>query len=727
MRPALAILAMTLLSTSAVQAMPRKQMPLQYPTAPSDYTVDNYFGIKLADPYRPLENDTAAATLDWVRAENALTRQYLDEIPYREAIRKRLGELFDFRRSGTPFKGNDGLYYVYDNDGLQNQSVLYRMKRPGGKREVFLDPNKLSKDGTVALKELTQSPDGRYTAYCVSRNGSDWVEIYVMDTKSRKLLKDHIEWAKFTDAQWHGNDGFFYSAYDRPVAGKEFSNANEYHKVYYHKLGTPQSDDKIVYEDRKHPLHFHTAMVPEGDKDLLFVFESGEGLGNAIRMKRLDKADAAWVTVEPTQDIEHTIVDVVDGKIYIITTAGAPRGRLMIANVDNPSRENWKELVGEQNGVLKGARFAGDKLLLTYERDAADHVEIVGLDGKSLGELKLPGYGAVALSSGRRSGDELFYSFTSFTSPTTVYETNLATGKTKVLSQPQVKGVNFDDYVTEQVFYTSKDGTKVPMFLTYKKGIKRDGHNPVYLYGYGGFNVSLTPGYNPARMLWLENGGIYAQANLRGGSEYGDEWHIAGTKQQKMNVFNDFIAAAEWLCDNNYTTPDFLTIEGGSNGGLLVGATTNLRPDLFAVAIPRVGVMDMMRYHLFTIGWNWASDYGRSDDSPEMAKYLLGYSPLHNIRNDNTEYPAILVTTADHDDRVVPAHSFKYAATLQEAKTGDRPKLIRIDSNAGHGAGKPVAKTIDEWTDIYSFIFKNIGVKPYSVGIEEPKVPGPMK
>jgi len=711
--PLILTAAMTLLSvTSAEARVPRKADINAYPQAPTNYTVDNYFGIKIADPFRPLENDTASATVEWVKAENAITRTYLDSIPYRNAFKARLGELYNFRRTGLPWKGNDGMYYVFDNDGLQNQSVLYRMKRPGGKREMFLDPNKLSADGTVALTGVMQSKDGRYTAYTISRNGSDWTEIYVMDTKTRKLLPDHIVWAKFTDAAWHG-DGFFYSAYPRPEQGKEFSNANENHRIYYHKLGTPQSDDKIIYQDVAHPLHFHTALVPAGDADnLLFVIESGEGLGNAIKMARLDHEPLTWTVVEPTQDIEHHIIGVKNGIIYILTTAGAPRGRIMTAKVDNPKREAWTELIGEKQGVISGAQFAGDRLLLTYEQDASNHVDIYSLDGKSMGALKLPGYGSVGLSSSHKTGDELFYSFVSFTSPSTIYTHDLASGKSKILSRPEIKGVNLDDYVTEQVFYTSADGTKVPMFLTYKKGIERNSDTPVYLYGYGGFNVSLTPGYNPARMLWLENGGIYAQANLRGGSEYGDEWHIAGTRMNKLNVFNDFIAAAEYLVKNNWTNPGKIVIEGGSNGGLLVGAVTNMRPDLFAVAIPRVGVMDMMRYHLFTIGWNWAADYGRSDDSPEMAKYLLGYSPLHNIRNDGTRYPAIMVTTADHDDRVVPAHSFKYAATLQEANTGNAPKLIRIDSNAGHGAGKPVSKTIDEWVDIYSFIFKNMYLTP---------------
>lgn len=702
--------------TTTAQSNGVAPMPpmFEYPEAPTDPTVvDNYFGIKLADPFRPLENDTAAATLKWVKEENALTRSYLDAVPFREAIRARLGELYDFRRQGTPWKGADGQYYVYDNNGLQNQNVLYRMKTPTGKREVFLDPNKLSDNGTVALTGLLQSPSGRYTLYTISRNGSDWTEIYVMDTKTKKLLKDHIEWAKFTEPMWDGDEGFFYSAYDRPEAGKEFSNANEYHRVWYHKLGTDQSADRVVFENRHAPLHFHTAYVPSGEK-LLFVYESGAGNGVAIRMKRLDVDGADWNVIEPTQKFNHNIIGVNGGKIYILTDDGAPKRRLMVADIEHPEKENWRELVPEGEGVLAAAKFAGpDRLLLTYSQDASQHVDIVSAaDGKLLGKLDLPGYGTVDVSSSKKSGNEVFYSFTSFTNPTTIYRHDLGTGKTSVIARPVIKGVNLDDYVTEQVFFTSKDGTRVPMFVTYKKGLERNGKNPTYLYGYGGFKQALTPNYVPHRLMWLENGGIFVQVNLRGGSEYGEEWHEAGTKMKKVNVFDDFIAAAEHMIAEGWTNPEVMAIEGGSNGGLLVGAVVNMRPELYRVAIPRVGVMDMMRYHLFTIGWNWANDYGRSDDNPAMAKYLLGYSPLHNIQGNGVPYPAILVTTADHDDRVVPAHSFKYAATLQEADTGVWPKLIRIDSNAGHGGGKPVGKLMDEWTDIYTFIFNNMHLTP---------------
>lgn len=682
---------------------------IEYPAAPSDLTVtDDYFGTTVADPYRPLENDTAPATLEWVKAENAVTEEYLSQIPFRDRIRERLTHLNNFKKTGIPSKGKDNKYYYYENNGLQNQSVVYRTDSIGGEAEVFLDPNSLSEDGTVALQGLSTSNNGKYTAYIISRSGSDWNEIFVMDTKSKKLLGDHIEWAKFTGADWNG-DGFYYSSYPRPEKGKEFSNANENHQIYYHKIGTPQSEDILVYEDKDHPLHFHSAYVPESE-DYLFVIGGGEGNGNSIIVKNLRKG-GDWVVMEPSQDFQHSIMDVVDGKIYIMTDWNAPKNRLMVADINNPAKENWKELVPEGKGVMKGAQMASDKMIITFEEDASDHAYIYDRSGKLIREMEFPTYGSVGISSDKEH-DEVFYALTSFTYPSTRFAYNLETGESTLIGAPEIEGVNMDDYVTEQVFYPSADGTKIPMFITYKKGLEKNGKNPVYLYGYGGFNVSLTPGFSASRLLWLENGGIYAQANLRGGSEYGEPWHLAGTKMNKMNVFNDFIGAAEYLIDQKWTSPEYMTIVGGSNGGLLVGATVNLRPDLFKVAIPEVGVMDMMRYHLFTIGWNWASDYGTSADSKEMADYLLSYSPLHNIKNDGTPYPAILVTTADHDDRVVPAHSFKYAATLQASDTGDAPKLIRIDSKAGHGGGKPMTKVIDETTDIYSFIFQNLGITP---------------
>ena len=685
------------------------QNTMQYPKAPMDESVtDNYEGLEVKDPYRPLENDTAPATLEWVKAENALTESYLSQIPFRENVRKRLTDLNNYKKTGLISKGKDGRYYYFENDGLKNQSVLYRKDKLDGEPQVFLDPNTLSDDGTVALQDIVMSNDGKYLAYVISRSGSDWNEIFILDTQTGKLLDDHIEWSKFSSVNWKG-DGFYYSAYPKPEAGKEYSNANENHQIYYHKLGTSQNSDQLVYEDKANPLHFHASYVPASE-DYLFVITSGEGLGNGLMYKDL-KNGGDWKNIETTQDYDIMVVDVNGDKAIALTNYKAPNNRVVEIDLKSPAKENWKELIPQGEAVIKEVDPAGGRLLVKVEKDAANKLYEYDTDGLLIREVALPTYGSISISADKDS-DEAYYSFASFTSPSSIYSLDLKTGESKLISQTELGGFNPDDYVTEQVFYPSADGTKIPMFITYKKGLEKNGQNPVYLYGYGGFNISLTPGFSPNRLIWLENGGIYAQANLRGGSEYGEDWHLAGTKLNKKNVFNDFIAAAEYLIDNEYTSPDNLVIEGGSNGGLLVGATVNMRPDLFKVAIPRVGVMDIMRYHLFTIGWNWAPDYGRSDDSREMADYLYSYSPLHNIKNDGTRYPAILITTADHDDRVVPAHSFKYAAQLQASNTGPEPKLIRIDSKAGHGGGKPISKVIDEYTDIYSFIFNNLGVTP---------------
>lgn len=688
-----------------------RQAKIEYPAAPSDSTTYEAFGMTVNDPYRPLENDTSSATLAWVEAENKVTENYLSQIPFRKGIHNRLEVLNRFKRQGLPSKENDGKYYFYANDGTKNQSVLYRSDSYDGEPEVFLDPNELSDDGTVALTGVYQSNDGKYTAYTISRSGSDWTEIYVMDTASKQLLDDHIVWAKFTDAQWLG-DGFYYSAYDAPEAGKEFSNANTGHKIYYHKIGTPQSEDILAFEDDAHPYHFHSAAVAH-DGSAMAIIGGGEGTGESVMIRDLRK-NGKWVTVEESQDFTNSPIAIIDGKLYLYTSVGAPRNRFVLVDPAKPTSKDWTEIIPEdpEGGVLTSVQFAGpDHLVAVFDRDASNHAYLYTKAGEMVREIELPTYGTVGVSSSR-DNDEVYYAFSSFVYPSALFKYDIASGESTLYHQTEIEGLNPEDYVTEQVFYTSSDGTKVPMFTVRHKDVMPDGKNPVYLYGYGGFNITLNPSFNANRLLWLENGGIYAQANLRGGVEYGDEWHEAGTKMKKLNVFNDFISAAEYMINEGWTTPELMTIEGGSNGGLLVGATVNLRPDLFKVAIPRVGVMDMMRYHLFTIGWNWAADYGTADDSPEMAKYLLDYSPVHNISNDGTPYPAILVTTADHDDRVVPAHSFKYAATLQASDTGDAPKLIRIDSKAGHGAGKPISKVIDEYTDIYSFIYNNLGITP---------------
>ncbi len=680
---------------------------LNYPKAHRDNVVDDYFGVKVADPYRWLENDTSKQTAEWVEAERRLTSSYLDKLPYRDLIRKSLTNLMNYEKYGIPFKKH-GKYYWFHNSGLQNQSVLYTADSPTDKGRVLLDPNTLSSDGTVALQGISISEDGKYLAYTISRSGSDWVEIYVMDIATGKLLKDHIEWAKFSGASWY-KDGFYYSAYDKPVSGVEYSNKNEYHKVYYHKLGTSQESDRLVYKNDNYPLRFYSVSVDE-KANLLFLFESGAGNGNGLYLKDLSKPDSDFVCITDSQDYSVMPVDVFDGKIYIHTNMGTPNNRLVVVDPSAPQAANWKDVLPEKKEVLSGAQIIGGKIVAVYDKDASTHAYVYGIDGTLQHEVMLPTIGTVGFS-GDKDSKETFYSFTSFTYPTTIYKYDLDTNKSEVFRKPAIS-FNPDEYVTEQIFFTSKDGTKVPMTLTYKRGIKRDGKNPVYVYGYGGFNITLYPGFSTNRMFLIENGFIYAQVNLRGGNEYGEEWHLAGTKLHKQNVFDDFIAATEYLIKENYTNKDLVVAEGGSNGGLLIGACVNQRPDLFRVAIPRVGVMDMLRYHKFTIGWNWAPDYGTSEDSKEMFEYLKAYSPLHNIKNDGTRYPAILVTTADHDDRVVPAHSFKYAAQLQASNTGDRPKLIRIDSKAGHGGGKPTAKVIDEYVDLYSFIFYNLGIKP---------------
>lgn len=702
--------AAILASTSMTFA---QNAPKTYPVAPHDDTTDTYFDIKVADPYRPLENDTAAAVTAWVEAENAVTRKYLDAIPWRDAIHRRLQSLNNYAKHGLPSREADGRYYFYENDGLRNQSILYRADDAAGtiNREVFIDPNTLSDDGTVALTGVFISPDGKYTAYTISRSGSDWTEIFVMDTASKQLLEDHIVWAKFTGAAWHGN-GFYYSAYPAPEQGKAYSNANYGHNVYYHAIGTAQSQDRQVFSEPDSPLHFHEAWVDPGQR-LMAVTISGQGNGNALVVRRLDQGDeASWVTIYPSQDKYVEVIGVIGDELYLYTSIDAPNYRIAAVSLDDLGPDNWRTVVADAGTPLVAVNCVGkNHMILTYDRDAANHAYLYDIHGRQIREITLPTFGTVSFSTSRKH-EEVFYSFSSFVYPAAGYSYDIASGNSTPLFSARIADFDPDDYITEQVFFTSKDGTRVPMFVTRRRDIKADSTNPVYIYGYGGFNITLNPTFSPNRLVWLENGGIYVSVNLRGGAEYGEPWHLAGTLMQKLNVFDDFIAAAEYMQSHGWTTPRLTVIEGGSNGGLLVGACVNIRPDLYAVAIPRVGVMDMMRYHLFTIGWNWAHDYGTSADSQEMARYLLGYSPLHTIRNDGTPYPAILVTTADHDDRVVPAHSFKYAATLQQADTGDAPKLIRIDTKAGHGSGKPVSKVIDEWTDIYSFIFRNIGRTP---------------
>lgn len=680
---------------------------IKYPITKTVNVTDEYFGTSVSDPYRWLEDDRSEATAEWVKAQNEITDAYLAKIPFRKKLKERLTTLYRYGRSSAPFKRN-GKYYFFSNDGSQNQDVLYEQTSITAVPTVFLDPNKLSADGTVALCDISFSDDGKYYAYVIARSGSDWNEIYVADRATHRLLDDHIMWAKFTGVEWLG-DGFFYSAYDAPAEGSELSSKNEYHKVYYHKIGTPQSHDRVEYQELNNPLLFHSLEV-SNDNRFLFIYQS-QGHGNSILVKDLKAADAKYRPIVASLDNECSVVATDDDYIYIFTSEGAPRNKLVAVPVGDLRPEATRTIIPEAEYVMSGIRRASDRFIATYEIHASDHSIVFDRTGKKLYDIALPGIGSVSFSCSPKHS-EVFYSFTTFTNPGATYSLNLADGSSKLYRQDELK-FNPLDFVTEQVTYKSKDGTDVRMFLIYKKGLKKNGKNPTLLYGYGGFNISLTPSYKARVMPFIEAGGIYAVANLRGGSEYGEQWHQAGTKMNKQNVFDDFIAAAEYLITEKYTSPKHLACNGGSNGGLLVGAVVNQRPDLFAAAVPQVGVMDMLRYHLFTIGWNWAGDYGRSDDSPEMFEYLYRYSPLHNIKNNGTRYPAILVTTGDHDDRVVPAHSFKYAATLQASNTGNRAKLIRIDSKAGHGSGKPISKQIDEYTDVFGFIMYELGMNPF--------------
>ena len=694
-----------LITAIALSSITMNAQTLNYPKTHKDNTIDEYFGVKVADPYRWLEDDNSAQTAEWVEAENRVTSAYLQKIPFRQKLLNRLKQVADYEKVGTPFEKN-GRWYYFRNDGLQNQSVLYVMDQLGGTPRVFLDPNTLSTDGTVALKGVYFSNNGRYAAYTISRSGSDWEEIYVLDVQTGRQLDDHILWAKFTGAAWRG-DGFYYSAYDSPEQGHEFSNVNEGHKIYYHRIGTDQREDVLFYMNPAYPQRFYTVAVNE-EETIMYLYESGAGAGNNLFVRDLQKPDAQLLQITSNMDNTYGVIGNMGRQIYLLTNDQAPKGKVVVADLDHPGQSHWKEVIAEDKNVLDDASIIDGKLVTTYSQDASTHAYVFTLDGQRMHEVQLPSVGSAGFS-GKKNARHCFYSFSSYTTPGTIYQYDIDHNSSMVYYAPKV---NFktSDFEGRQVFFESKDGTRVPMFLTYKKGLKLNGKNPVYLYGYGGFNIGLSPSFSTTRIPFLERGGVYAVVNLRGGNEYGEEWHLAGTKMRKQNVFDDFIAAAEWLIANQYTNKDKIAIVGGSNGGLLVGACMTQRPDLFRVAIPQVGVMDMLRYHKFTIGWNWASDYGTSDDSREMFEYLQGYSPLHNLR-PGVAYPATLVTTADHDDRVVPAHSFKFAATLQECHVGKDPVLIRIDTKAGHGGGKPLSKVLEEQADIYGFIMYHLGMK----------------
>jgi prolyl oligopeptidase len=677
---------------------------LAYPLAHKTDTTNTYFDVKVADPYRWLENDRSPETEAWVQEENKVTGDYLSKIPFRDKIRSRLTKIWSFEKNGAPFrKGN--YYFSYHNSGTQNQAVLQIRNGINSTPEVLLDPNTLSDDGTVALSTIGISSDGQYLAYATSKAGSDWESIHVMEIKSRKVLRDQLLWVKFSAIAWQ-KDGFYYSRFDEPAKGKEFSAKNLNHKIYYHKAGTLQETDMLIYEDKSHPERNFEAALTE-DEALLYIYGTESTSGNSLVVKDLRQNNAAFITVASGFDNDYHVVDRDKENLLVLTNKNAPRFRMIAVDLAKPAEADWKELVPQQKDLLEAASIAGDQLILKYLHDVTNRLYVYSRDGKLQTEIKVENsLGTIDALSGEQKDSLAFFSFTTFTAPSTVYKYNLLSGRLQVYSKPDID-FRSSDFETRQVFYASKDGTKIPMFITCKKGLVLDGNNPAFLFGYGGFNISYTPEFRIDRAIFLENGGVYAVANMRGGGEYGEEWHKSGIKCNKQNVFDDFIAAAEYLIHEKYTKREKLAIHGRSNGGLLIGAVMTQRPDLAKVAVPTVGVLDMLRYHLFTIGRAWSADYGLSENKEEF-NCLLKYSPLHNVHE--TAYPATLILTGDHDDRVVPAHSFKFAATLQEKNTGNDPILIRIDVNAGHGSGKPTSKQIEEFTDMWSFVFYNLGM-----------------
>lgn len=682
-----------------------EQTKLTYPVTRKTDTVDTYFGTKIADPYRWLEDDKSAETGEWVKAQNKVTYDYLATIPFRDKIKERLTKIWNFEKVSAPFKKGN-YYFFYKNDGIQNQSVLYVQTGLNGTPKMLLDPNTLAADGTASLGGLGVSKDGRYLAYIINRAGSDWSEIYAMEIESGKKLADDIKWVKFSDIAWKG-DGFYYSAYDAPKGGSEFSNKNEYHKIFYHKIGEDQSKDALVYEDKKNPLRNFSAVVSDDEK-LLYLYGSESTSGTSLAVKDLSAAHSEFHYLVTNFDHNYGVIHNDGNKLLVITDQGAPKYQLLeIDFTKKPDPENWKKIIPESNDLLEHVSMCNGKLVATYLKDVTSRLYVYDLSGKKESEIQLPGICKVDGFDSDKDDSLAFFTYKTFTAPDVVYKYNIVTNKMDVWFKPQID-FKSDDFETKQVFYTSKDGNKVPMFITCKKGLVLDGNNPCFLFGYGGFNSYYSPEFRMDRALFLENGGVYAIPGLRGGGDYGEDWHKAGTKCQKQNVFDDFIAAAEYLINEKYTSHEKLAIHGRSNGGLLIGAVMTQRPDLAKVAIPTVGVLDMLRYHKFTIGWAWATDYGTSDNQEEY-NCLIKYSPLHNVKE--VEYPATLVTTGDHDDRVVPAHSFKFIATLQEKQKGNNPVLVRIDTNAGHGAGKPTSKQIDEFSDIWSFVFYNLGMK----------------
>jgi len=674
---------------------------VEYPETATVEQEDDYFGTKVSDPYRWLEDDRSEETGEWVKAQNKVTSGYLEQIPYREAIEERYAELFNYPKLSSPFKVGD-YYFFYKKEGLQNQYVIYRQEGLEGEAEVFIDPNTMSEDGTASIGLVGFSKDNKYVTYSRSDAGSDWSNLYVMEVATKKQLDDRLEWVKFSGASWY-EDGFFYSRYPKPD-GSELSANNQYHSVYYHKIGTDQNEDQLIYRDDENPDYYHFVGTSE-DKEYLILYVQPGTDGFATYYKKLGTNHDFTLLFEGFKNKSSVVHHLGDGKMLVRTDIDASKYRLIEIDVNNPAKENWKDIIAESDDLLQSVNTGGGKLFANYLKDATDRFYRMDYDGSNKKAIELPGTGSAGGFGGKEEDETLFYSFTSFTYPPTIFKYDVATGKSEPFYKTELK-FNPEDYVEKQVFYTSKDGTKVPIFIVHKKDLKMDGNNPTYLYAYGGFNISLSPSFSSSNLVLLENGGVYAMANLRGGGEYGEDWHQAGMLLNKQNVFDDFIAAGEYLISENYTSKDKLAIAGGSNGGLLVGAVMAQRPDLFAVAFPAVGVMDMLRYHKFTVGKGWIPEYGSSERSEEEFNNLHAYSPIHNLK-PNVEYPATMVTTADHDDRVVPAHSFKFAAQLQKSHAGDNPVLIRIETDAGHGAGKPTAKIIEEQADKWAFFFYN--------------------
>ena len=679
-----------------------------YPPSAKINQVDHYHGVEVADPYRWLEDPSSRSTQDWIKAQNDLTFNYLAKIPVREKIQQRLTQLWDYEKYGIPFKRGDRYFYS-KNDGLQNQSVLYTLTSLDGEPKVLIDPNQWSDDGTVSLSNYSVSDDGKFIAYGISSSGSDWREWKVKNIETGEDLTDHLQWVKFSGVSWtNDNQGFFYSRYNEPNDNTKFEDINYYQKLYYHRLGTSQSEDKLIYHRPDQKQWMFNGKVTEDGRYLIIYVSQGTDSRNLIFYQDLENPKGEVVKLISDFEASYSFVDNDSSVFWLQTDLDAPRSRLIAIDINQPEREKWQEIIPQQEETLRYVGLLNNQFVANYLQDAHTVIKILNLDGTLVRQVDLPGIGSAGGFGGKRDDKETFYYFTSFNTPTTIYRYDMVTANSTIFRQPKVE-FNPDEFETKQVFYPSKDGTKIPMFISYKKGLKLDGSNPTYLYAYGGFNISLTPNFSVSQVVWMEMGGIYAVANLRGGGEYGEEWHKAGMKLNKQNVFDDFIWGAQWLIENKYTSSKKLAIAGGSNGGLLVGACMTQRPDLFAAALPAVGVMDMLRFPKFTIGWAWCAEYGNPEENEADFQAIYRYSPLHNLK-PGTAYPATLITTADHDDRVVPAHSFKFAAALQAAHSSNMPVLIRIETKAGHGAGKPTTKIIEEVADKWSFLVENLEI-----------------